>query len=330
MIRVMHFIGDLKFGGAQRTLIRLLGGLPQEFRCDLVTWRDGNEDNALRPQVPDNVHVWHLPKDGLRDPTWIWRLVSVVRQSEPDILHGWLNPASHWAVAASKAAHRPPVITSEMTLRESASRRMIHRLAAAAVADSQAVFDRLPKRQRVLIAPGVPDRCEGPSAELAGRVVLCVASLHPDKGIDLLLEHARRSDDHVVVVGAAVDPEYARQLKAEAPPNMTFTGGLHDVTPYLRRADVFVLPSRTESCPNALLEAMAYGLRVVATTVGDVPIITANTGATLVPPNDSNALSRAIEATEAASRTGDAAPTNRFGVDTMVREYVELYRRVLR
>ncbi|MFT5431779.1 MAG: glycosyltransferase involved in cell wall biosynthesis [Myxococcota bacterium] len=327
MIRVMHLIGDLKFGGAQRSLIRLLEGLPAEFRCDLVTWRDRADDQALRSQVPESVNVWHLPKDGLRDPTWIWRLVSVVRQSEPDLLHGWLNPASHWAVAASKAAHRPPVITSEMTLREPASRRMIHRLSAAAVADSEAVFGRLPKRRRVLIRPGVPNRCEGPMADLPGRVVLCVASLHPDKGVDLLLEHARRSSDQIVVVGPTIDHDYARQLRADAPPNMTFTGGVQDVTPYLRRADVFVLPSRTESCPNALLEAMTYGIRVVATTVGDVPNVTANYDATLVHPDDASALSDGIEA---AASTPRPMPANRFGVDDMVRQYVELYRRVLR
>jgi glycosyltransferase involved in cell wall biosynthesis len=61
-------------------------------------------------------------------------------------------------------------------------------------------------------------------------------------------------------------------------------------------ANVFVLPSLSEGSPNALLEAMACGLPVVATRVGGVPEI-ATDGATalLVPPKDPLSLARAID-----------------------------------
>ena len=77
-------------------------------------------------------------------------------------------------------------------------------------------------------------------------------------------------------------------------------------------ADVFVLPSLSEGSPNALLEAMACGLPIVATRVGGVPEIAVDgETALLVPPEDPVALARAIDRLlrdrPLAARLGSAA-----------------------
>jgi glycosyltransferase involved in cell wall biosynthesis len=63
----------------------------------------------------------------------------------------------------------------------------------------------------------------------------------------------------------------------------------------LRAADVFVLPAISEGLPMALLEAMAYGLAIVATEVGGVPdVVSDDSQGLLVPPRDPVALAAAL------------------------------------
>jgi glycosyltransferase involved in cell wall biosynthesis len=114
-------------------------------------------------------------------------------------------------------------------------------------------------------------------------------------------------------------------------------GERDDVAEQLARADVFVLSSRSEGLPMAILEAMAAGLPVVATAVGGIPELVADgeTGL-LVPPGDADALAEALRRLvadpELRRRLGDAARTRveeRFSLAATRRAHVELYDRLL-
>jgi glycosyltransferase involved in cell wall biosynthesis len=76
---------------------------------------------------------------------------------------------------------------------------------------------------------------------------------------------------------------------------VSFLGHRDDIPGILSQADLFVLPSRSESFPNALLEAMAAGVPAVASAVGGVLDLVAHdrTG-WLVPPGDASRLAHAI------------------------------------
>ena len=132
------------------------------------------------------------------------------------------------------------------------------------------------------------------------RVVLAVGRLSREKGQAHLIRAipALRGRARVVIVGDGPDrsslEDLARALDVQE--SVIFAGMTANVSPFYAMADVFVLPSLSEGSPNALLEAMACGLPVVATRVGGVPEIATNgTTALLVPSKDPVSLARAID-----------------------------------
>jgi glycosyltransferase involved in cell wall biosynthesis len=69
---------------------------------------------------------------------------------------------------------------------------------------------------------------------------------------------------------------------------------IEDKSSFLQSLDVIVLPSLTEGTPNVIIEAMAYGLPVISTTVGGIPDIVDDESGILVPPGDAQALTQAM------------------------------------
>ena len=86
-----------------------------------------------------------------------------------------------------------------------------------------------------------------------------------------------------------------------------FAGYSADVLPFYAAADLAVLASRSEGSPNALLEAMAAGIPIVATSVGGIPeIVTHGDTALLVAPSDPTALTSALAQTLTDPRAAEA------------------------
>jgi sugar transferase (PEP-CTERM/EpsH1 system associated) len=114
-------------------------------------------------------------------------------------------------------------------------------------------------------------------------------------------------------------------------------GERDDVPRIMRGLDLFVLPSISEGVSNTVLEAMASGLPMVATRVGGNPeLVDEGTTGRLVPRTDPRALAAAIHGylvnPDVGRCHGSAArriAEQRFGLDVMVKNYLDLYDRVL-
>jgi len=136
------------------------------------------------------------------------------------------------------------------------------------------------------------------------RVILSIGRFSTEKAqADLIAaaEIASRTAPQLrfrlVLVGDGV--ERANLVRAAAAAGLSdrtvFTGHRRDVRPYYALADIFVLPSWSEGSPNVLLEAMAFGVPIVATAVGGVPeTVRDNESALLVPARNPSALAEAI------------------------------------
>ena len=135
------------------------------------------------------------------------------------------------------------------------------------------------------------------------------------------LQSTGRIDATLVFVGATqsnyfeVDANIATAMAAEAQraglaDRVRCPGLTHDVPSYLQAADLFVLPSRREGLPVALLEAMACGLPAIASRLkgSTDAIIESGANGVLVPAGDVTALAEAI-----AALLDDAAERRRLG-----------------
>jgi starch synthase len=129
------------------------------------------------------------------------------------------------------------------------------------------------------------------------------------KGLDVLAEawdevrRGQKPDVRLTLVGGGVDGAALEKLfERHGDDGVIFPAGwVHNrelLRRYLSAADVYVLPSRNEGYPNAVIEAMACGLPVVATDIAGVPDIVGRGEAAagiLVPSGNSSALAQAIQ-----------------------------------
>lgn len=180
-----------------------------------------------------------------------------------------------------------------------------------------------------------------PSASGGVFVGIMPAAFHPVKGHDVLLRALARLRDRgvavaVLVVGDGDERDrihgLARELGIDGK-EARFLGFRKDVPDLLVGADFFVLPSRDEGLPLAVLEAMARRLPVVVTPVGGVPeVVRDEEHGLLVPVDDHDALAGAIErlARDRAlgrrlGEAGHARVRDDFSFEKMTRKYEQLY-----
>ena len=163
---------------------------------------------------------------------------------------------------------------------------------------------------------------------------------NPVKGGDVLLEALRSPETaslRFVLAGPGEPPEGENGPQGGSGP-VEWRGWLEDgeKATLLREADVFVLASTSEGLPMALLEAMTYGLAIVATAVGGVPDVVADgEQALVVAPGDAAALAAALGRVgadaELRARLGAAARerSGDFSPDAVAARIGAVYRRLL-
>lgn len=139
--------------------------------------------------------------------------------------------------------------------------------------------------------------------DLSNKVVSTVGRLHSQKGQDVLLEAWAllgdlKSDWTLRIVGSGdeLDSLKLRAAKLAIERSVRFVGQKKDVNTELEQASLFVLPSRVEGFPNALLEAMAMGCACIATDgVGAcAELIESGVNGELVPVDDVEALAASM------------------------------------
>jgi glycosyltransferase involved in cell wall biosynthesis len=177
------------------------------------------------------------------------------------------------------------------------------------------------------------------------RVVLFLSRLVPGKGLRVLLDawpavHEKNPDCLLCIVGsgkdqsASIEQEVHEKVQRQRLANVRFAGETDRPEECLGGVDLFVFPSRQEGFPNALMEAMAAGLPVVASRIGGVSeLVSDNENGLLFTSGDSRNLAdrilRLLENDSLARAMGQQARQtvlDNFAFPRIASQYTALYR----
>lgn len=368
MPRILFVSTSTTLGGAEKTLFSLATLVdPKEFPVAGVV--------SLKPQGCYGARLEELGfksytlgikrRPALRDAR---TLAGIIDHECPDLVHAVMYQAIQLCRFVKRRARLPFRLVSSprvsyrtrpfwTLLVDRALRRADDLLITESEASRRFLLGRLgyPKERVKTIYNGV-DIARWPASKLERRrkrlelrldhedvLVGCVGRLDAQKGHSVLIDAMDRlRDSHKVRCVIIGDGPLRGRLEAQIrrlnlERSVWLLGERDDVVSWLSAFEAFVLPSLWEGLPNALLEAMAIGLPVVASDVDGVPeVVTSGHNGLLAPPRDPRALAQAIallsEDASLRRQLGTAAHmtiAERFSLPAMISGYEAAYRDVL-
>jgi glycosyltransferase involved in cell wall biosynthesis len=172
-------------------------------------------------------------------------------------------------------------------------------------------------------------------------MILHSSNLRPVKRIDLLLETVARVRPRdafklVILAGGSFEPYLKDVQRLDLKDRVVVRENVNEIEDYLQAADLGLFTSETESFCLSILEAMYFGCPSVARRAGGIPeVVEDNVSGLLLPSDDPDALTRAIESLiqdpKRRMTMGQAAQRRareRFSAEVIVPRYEALYRSV--
>lgn len=239
----------------------------------------------------------------------VWALRGHVKEWKPDVIHAHMMTSAVLAYPVCKLSGIPLITTVHNEFEKSA---ILMGLGNRVIAVSESVRGSMQRRgvpakklQVVLNgtigAARFADRGTAP-VELAHPSIVFVGGLHPRKGVVDLIQafksvHAAFPAATLTIVGGGpMENEYrdlARQTGCGDA--ITFLGAISDPYPYMRAADIFVLPSLADPAPLVISEAREARCAVIGTKVDGIPqLLEFGEAGILVPPAAPDALAAAL------------------------------------
>jgi glycosyltransferase involved in cell wall biosynthesis len=359
-------------GGLFRHVYDLVKGLIQRghevgILCDSTT--GGVRGNALLAELEPNLKLglYRLPMQRnphVTDIAAFRKVAELVRELRPDVVHGQgakggiyarlggvLSPNSGpircYTPHGGSLNYYPGSLSHRMFMK---IEHLLERGTDLFLFESQFVLDRfneyvtVSKRPTVIALNGLyPHEFNPVIPNPDARDLLYVGEFREAKGIDtfinaLLILAKSGGRPSVQMVGSGpLEARIREQIESAGLTELFAWRGVTPAAEAFRLGRIMVVPSRFESLPYIVLEAVAGALPLISTDVGGIPEILARDYHYLIPPNDSVALSAVIAdalARPDAELRADASKLSasvqeRFRVDLMINSIVAAYRRAL-
>jgi len=367
MIRILHVIPALDRGGAEKQLGLLCGNIDRaRFEPHVaVLARDGPSRAELDAA---GAPITVIGKYGKLDPFALLRLARHIQSVGPDIVHTWLFAANSYGRLAARRAGVTRIIAGERRLDKwkawyhVAIDKYLARRTDRIVANSPAIVEfavehGIAREKFAVIPNAAPPHAfhsdpPPPRDELLRKVglprnvrlIAAIGRLCPQKRIkDLiwaadLLKRAR-DDTHLLIFGEGPHRERLTRYRnqVEIADRVHFLGERGDLADWMPHFDLLWLASEHEGQSNAILEAMAAGVPVVASDIpGNRELVVDGVTGFLVPIGDRAGFAKAAQAILSDStlreRLGGASKERarvEFGVAKMVERYEWLYAELM-
>lgn len=312
---ILFLLGANDIGGAERSMLAVAKGLQRKgFSVQLAVY--GRQRELLKAHC-GSLDVIDLGTD--RTFATLLPLYRLLRQTRPSVLITALRYTNMLGIlVAAYARSRTRVIVTEhspMAFQPGRKQRIlrpligwIYPMAGAVVAVSQGIADGLAMPVRLIHNPSIPDTLPDAAPvqhawfEDTVPVVMAIGRLSAEKDFATLLDGFAKLVAHtparLVILGDGVErqalEEWADSLDIRE--QVLFAGVVPNVYVWLKHASLFVSASRFEGFGNAIVEAMACRVPVVATDcpVGPAEILEQGRFGRLVEVGDADALSRAM------------------------------------
>ena len=359
-VPVLLMVRELGPGGTERQLTELAKTLDRtRFEPHVACFHEGIRAEELREQ---GIPILRLPiRSYLSLGAWTGalQLGRYLRAHRIQLVHTFDYPLNCFGVPVARFFRTPVVLSSQRAnrgLNPPRYRRLLRvtdRLVDAVVVNCDAM------RRHLMDDEGVPverirlchngvdaERFHAGTDELSGSLVIgAVCVLRPEKSVSTLVDafaHLIRSHAGLRLAIVGSGPERAALEARASALNIAdacqFVPATADVAGWLRKIDIFVLPSLSEALSNSLMEAMACGCAVIASDTGGNPELVADreTGL-LFQPGDAVDLAAKLEMLieqdkfrAQLARAAAALMREKFSLSAMARRMEAIYDEFLR
>ncbi len=329
---VVHVFPTFAVGGAQVRFAAIANHFGKAFR-HVVVALDGHL--SCRERLDADLDVTFPNVAATKNATLsnAWRYRRLLREWRPDVLvtcnWGAIEFALANIVPVSRHLHVVDGFGPEERVAQIRRRVLMRRIAlgrSPVVLPSRTLLRiagdiwKLPPKHLHYVPNGVDLVRFATDATRRGvgePVIGTVAALREEKNIARLLRaFATLPAGRLVIVGDGPRRSALQALAASLGigTRVRFAGHHQDTAPFYAQFDIFALSSDTEQMPLSLIEAMASGLPVVSTAVGDVAMMVANENAAFITELDDAALARAL-----STLIGDAEARTRIGAANLAK-----------
>jgi len=324
-VKIVYVMPRLDFGGVESRRLTL-GKYFDKKLYDLKFCTIDRFGKIAKEMEGIGIPVRYLKtSQGLLNPVVIWRLCKYFRKEKPSIAHTALMEGNFHGVIAAYLMRVPVIVCEEVGVPIGRSylirsiNPVISRLADRMIAVSENVKEYLVKKEwvpegKIVVIQNaldiewfektIDDEGEIPfKFKSSGEIVIgSVGRLSEEKGYENLIRAFKWILDdgikaRLVLVGEGKLKEALINLSYELGLNerVYFAGLRRDVPNLLKMMDIFVLPSKWEGLPIALLEAMYVGLPIIASRVGGIPeVVEDGREGFLINPGDAEELKKAL------------------------------------